>query len=158
MIKILLLVICLCVIATPCHAWPARVVAVIDGDTIDVEPVWGGKQIRVRLYGIDSPERKQPFGETARGVVFNAILYRDVSIEEKNRDRYGRIVATVRLDNAESLQSLLLKSGLAWVWPRYCRDCQGWEELQKKAQESRLGVWSDHAPIPPWEWRRGVRQ
>lgn len=156
MIKILLLVVCLCVISTPCGAWPARVVAVTDGDTVGVEPVSGGEQVKIRLYGIDAPERKQPFGEAARGLVSNAVLHRNVSIEEKSRDRYGRIVAIVWLGTGESLQSVLLEAGLAWVWPRYCRNCQSWEELQKKAHMLGLGIWFDPAPIPPWEWRRGV--
>ena len=155
MIKMLLLVILLCAIAIPCHAWPARVVAVTDGDTITVEPIEGGERVKIRLHGIDAPERKQPFGEAARRLVFNAVLYRNVSIEERSRDRYGRMVAIVWLDTGENLQFILLGSGLAWVWPRYCRNCPEWEKVQKKAQESGLGIWSDRTPIPPWEWRQG---
>lgn len=157
MIKALLFTIALCAIATPCGAWSARVVTVTDGDTIGVEPASGGAQVKIRLHGIDAPERNQPFGEAARRLVLNVALHRAVFIEEKSQDRYGRIVATVWLDTGESLQSVLLDSGLAWVWPRYCRNCQDWERVQKDAQGSGLGIWSDHTPIPPWEWRQGVR-
>lgn len=156
MIKILLLVAFLCAIANPCRAWPARVVSVVDGDTIVVEPVDGGEQVKIRLHGVDAPERRQPSGEAARSLMFAVALFRHVLVEGKGQDRYGRVVAIVRLNTGESLQSVLLKSGLAWVWPRYCRDCQAWEELQKNAQQFGMGVWSETSTIPPWEWRRGV--
>jgi Micrococcal nuclease (thermonuclease) homologs len=158
MIKMSLLVILLCVIATPCHAWSARVVAVTDGDTITVEPIDGGERIKIRLHGIDAPERKQPSGEAARGLLARVALYQPVVIEEKSRDHYGRSVAVVWLAMGESLQIILLDAGLAWVWPIYCRNCNEWEQVQKVARQSRLGIWSEGTPIPPWEWRRGVRE
>ena len=157
MIKIILPVLLLCAIAVPCHAWPARVVAVADGDTLTVEPIGGGGRVRVRLHGIDAPERKQPSGETARALVLAIALYQRVTVEEKSRDRYGRTVAIVWLDTGENLQSILIAAGLAWVWPRYCQNCQEWEKLQLEAQQRNLGLWSESFPIPPWEWRQGVR-
>ena len=146
-----------CAIAIPCHAWPARVIAVTDGDTITVEPMKGGERVKIRLHGIDAPEQKQPSGEAARNLLLTIALYQPVFIEKKSQDRYGRTVAVVWLGTDESLQSVLLRAGLAWVWPRYCRDCHEWDKVQTAAQQSRLGVWADNMPIPPWEWRRGKR-
>lgn len=157
MIKVLLSVLLLCAIAAPCHGWPARVVAVADGDTITVEPVDGGERVRVRLHGIDAPERKQPLGEAARKLVVATVLYQRVIVEEKSRDRYGRTVAIVWLDTGKSLQAILITAGLAWIWPRYCQNCQDWEELQLKAKQANVGLWSELFPIPPWEWRQRAR-
>lgn len=118
-------------------------VAVADGDTITVEPLAGDEQIKVRLHGIDAPERKQPTGEAARGFVFEIALYKTVEVEEKNVDRYGRLVAVIWLPSGESLQALLLENGLAWVCPRYCRNCREWEQLQHAAQQNRRGLWAN---------------
>ena len=157
MIKIFLSIFCFLSLVSPCHAWQARVVSVTDGDTITVEPLAGGHPIKIRLHGIDAPEKNQPAGEPARGFVFEVALYQAVEVEEKYRDRYGRLVAVLHLSSGESLQELLLKSGYAWVWPRYCRNCRDWEKLQAEAQENERGLWANPDPVPPWEWRRGTR-
>ena len=144
------------VCVAPAHAWPARVVAVADGDTITVEPVAGGDRVKIRLHGIDAPERKQPFGEAARSFVFDVALYEMVEVEDLGRDAYGRSVAVVWMAEGETLQAALLRVGLAWVWPRYCPDCPAWEALQNDARQAGRGLWA--APgVPPWEWRRGTR-
>ena len=135
-------------------AWEARIIAVSDGDTITVEPATGGNRVKIRLHGIDAPERKQPYGEAARGFVFDSSLYKTVDVEELYQDRYKRTVAIIHFSNGKSLQSLLLEAGFAWVWPRYCKDCLEWETLQKTAQKERRGLWDSETPIPPWEWRK----
>lgn len=84
-------------------AWPGRVVAVTDGDTVIVEKLAGDEQIKIRLHGIDAPERKHPAGETARGFIFDIVLYREVEVEEKAADRYGRMVAVIWLASGKSL-------------------------------------------------------
>lgn len=138
-------------------AWPGRVIAVTDGDTIIVEKLVGGERVKIRLYGIDAPERKQPAGETARGFLFDIALYHEVEVEEKGLDRYGRMVAIIWLSPGKNLQAALLESGLAWVWPRYCHACREWENLQETARQNQRGLWANPDAIPPWEWRRGIR-
>lgn len=138
-------------------AWPGRVIAVTDGDTIIVEKLTGGEQVKIRLHGVDAPERKQPAGEMARGFLFDSVLYHEVEVEEKTVDRYGRLVAIIWLTSGKSLQEILLESGLAWVWPRYCRDCLEWEDLQETARKNQRGLWANPDTIQPWEWRRGAR-
>ena len=142
------------------YAWPARVVAVTDGDTITVEPLDGGDRVKVRLYGIDCPESKQPYGQAAKGFVNNAVLFQTVSIMEIATDRYKRLVAIVTLPNGEVLQHLLLKAGLAWVYSSFCKEvfpCNNWGLLQKEAWVNKTGLWADKNPVPPWEWRRAQR-
>ena len=141
-------------LSVPAYAAPYRVVAVADGDTITVEPVQGGDRSRVRLAGIDAPELRQPYGQAARVFVSEAVLYKKVHLISERSDRYGRIVAVVEIPGVGVLQELLLEAGLAWVWPRYCRDCKKWEAMQAKAKAQGIGLWADKKPVEPWEWRK----
>jgi endonuclease YncB( thermonuclease family) len=151
---------CLSATAWAAPAWQARIVDVADGDTLTAEPVNGGDRVKIRLYGIDAPERKQPYGERARDYVVKAALYKQATIQPQaqGRDRYGRVVGTVILDGANALQEGLLASGLAWVYRQYCKDCRAWEAIQSKAKASRTGLWADRNAIPPWEWRKAARK
>ncbi|MDR0828336.1 MAG: thermonuclease family protein [Desulfovibrio sp.] len=81
-------------------------VAVADGDTITVEPARGGDRVKIRLHGIDAPERKQPYGETARGFVSNSVLFKQVDVQPRDRDRYGRTVAIVDVPGSFNPQDL----------------------------------------------------
>jgi endonuclease YncB( thermonuclease family) len=145
-------------LAYPACAWEARVVSVADGDTITVEPERGGDRVKIRLHGIDAPERKQPYGQSARGFVHNVSLYKRVEIDTKVKDRYGRTVAVVTVPGGV-LQEMLLDAGLAWVYPQYCKDtfCGAWERKQSVARKARKGLWADPDPVPPWEWRRAKK-
>ena len=143
-------------LSTPVIAFEARVVHVADGDTITIEPIEGGKRERVRLHGIDAPETNQPYGQAAKAYVTNAVLFKvvDVQATPQGRDRYGRIIAVIAIPDVGSLQEMLLSEGLAWVWPRYCRDCDDWKAIQGKAKRQQKGLWADGNPVEPWEWRR----
>lgn len=137
-------------------AWTATVVKVGDGDTITVAGA-AGPGVRVRLYGIDCPESRQAYGDEATALVRDAVMGKSVEIEVVDVDRYRRVVGVVRVDGV-TLQSLLLEAGLAWVYPRYCRDCRDWEGLEAGARARSLGLWCDDEPVPPWEWRRERRE
>ena len=139
-------------------AWPGRIVNVIDGDTIDVEPSEGGQRVRVRLHGIDAPEKNQTGGESAKGFVFG-FLYQTVEVAEQDKspDRYGRAVAIIHFHDGDTLQAAILRAGLAWVWPRYCKNCESWQDLQGDARISRHGLWSEPNPTAPWLWRQQSR-
>jgi endonuclease YncB( thermonuclease family) len=137
-------------------AWEARVVAVADGDTITVEPPQGGDRVKVRLHGIDCPETKQTYGQTAKGFVSNAVLFKIVDVQPtpQGKDRYGRIVAVIEIPGVGVLQELLLEAGLAWVYTQYCKDCGAWEAMEAEARSQRKGLWAEDKPIGPWEWRK----
>ena len=154
MLRLVLLLIFISVLPPQAHAWPAQVVSVVDGDTLDVQSSITEERMRVRLYGIDAPERRQEYGPEARNFVNEVVFHAQVEIENINMYRYGRVVAIVTLSDGETLQAALLRAGLAWVWPRYCPDCVDWEALQKDARTEKRGLWGGIAPIPPWEWRR----
>lgn len=144
-------------LTTSVYGWPAHVIAVTDGDTLIVAPTTEGGLVRIRLHGIDAPERRQDYGEEAKNFVGETVLSALVEIDDLGIDRYGRIVAVVTLQDGETLQATLLRAGLAWVWSRYCRDCADWESLQAESRAAGRGLWQDPAPVPPWDWRRGKR-
>lgn len=109
-----------------------------------------GKAERIRLYGIDCPERRQPFGKRAKQFTSKLVYKKIVEVKPVGKDRYGRTVAWVYIDGT-CLNKELLRTGLAWHYKRYSHDKE-LAELEE-ARASRIGLWSDPHPTPPWEWR-----
>ena len=137
------------------QAWPAKVVRITDGDTITVlnrDQV----QLRIRLYGIDCPERKQPFGKKAKEFVAQLAGARQVDIHGTENDRYGRVIGLVILPDGTNLNLAIIDAGLGWVYRKYCTKlfCQDWLEAEDQARKARRGLWVDKNPVPPWDWRR----
>lgn len=137
-------------IATPAFAWQGTVVKVSDGDTIWVETAT--EATKIRLYGIDAPESKQPYGAEATAFLGDLALGRKVSVIDIDTDRYGRSVSIVVLDGM-SLQELMLSAGYAWVYTSYCKSCTVWRDMEQKAKESGHGLWREDA-VEPWVWRK----
>lgn len=141
---------------SPSHAFPALCVHIADGDTVTVLTDTHD-QIKIRLYGIDAPERGQPFGARAKDVMGELCGNQAVEVQEMDVDRYGRTVAVLRpAGRGQSLNHAMIQQGLAWVYPKYCRAdfCDAWRELEDEAREGGVGLWAAGA-VPPWEWRRG---
>ena len=136
-----------------CLAWPAKVVSVSDGDTIVV--LRQGEQVKIRLYGIDTPEKRQAFGQKARDLTSTLVAGRHVEVEQKDVDRYGRIVGLVKVDG-QNLNELIVQNGYAWVYRQYCKDrfCAEWLRLEGVARQQKKGLFSDSTAVPPWEWRQ----
>ena len=128
-----------------------KVTGIADGDTFTLLGQ-GKKQLKVRLYGIDCPEKKQDFGSVARNRLSEIIFGKQVQIQFRSYDRWGRTVGNVFCDG-KSVNEMLLVEGLAWHFIKYDNN-PGWSELEKKAREKKLGLWSIPNPVPPWEWRR----
>lgn len=143
--------------AAPAFAWEGVVSKITDGDTLQVRDS-SQQLIKVRLYGVDCPEKRQPFG--AQATELNRLLLEDARVEVQtiDTDRYGRQVALVQLPDGSLLQEKLLIKGLAWIYPRYCRQdfCTDWKVLEQKARERQAGLWQSPA-TPPWQWRRMQR-
>jgi endonuclease YncB( thermonuclease family) len=131
-----------------------QVMAVADGDTITVRTT-DFEQIKVRLYGIDAPEKNQPSGPEAGAYLRDMVLGKTVTITEIDVDRYSRTVGLVALDGA-SVNAAMVKAGLAWHYPRYCKIavCGDIAGMETAAKTRRAGLWAADNPTPPWEWRR----
>ena len=136
------------------HAWVAKVVSVTDGDTIKVYNAEKG-QVKIRLYGIDSPEKGQPYGQVAGKYLASLIAGSIVDIESVDTDRYGRTVGIVS-DSEKNINQEMVRAGYAWVYRKYCDKefCDFWLALEKDAKAIKMGLWQEPNPIPPWEWRR----
>jgi endonuclease YncB( thermonuclease family) len=146
-----------------------KVVAVTDGDTIKV--LDENRQLhKVRLSGIDAPEKSQPFGNASRKHLISLVAGKDVRVETSKNDRYGRVLGKVWVKprdcpgcgktlNANHAQIL---SGMAWWYQDYAKDQtledQGrYASAVKDARERKVGLWREPNPVPPWVWRRGQR-
>lgn len=126
------------------------VVAVHDGDTLTVATPDG--PVRVRLAGIDAPERAQSRGEAARESLGELCARRAATVTVAGRDRYGRVLAAVSCDGV-AVNREQVRRGWAWVYARYVRADDPLHEIERKARAERRGLWADAAPLPPWEWR-----
>lgn len=122
-----------------------------DGDTLLVEA--NGEQIRVRIFGIDSPERGQPFADVARRRLGGLIEGQPLVLEPIEVDRLGRLVARVRLEDGRDVGGEMLAAGLAWHFTRYSSD-RDYAATEGRARNTGEGLWQDRDPQPPWEWRR----
>ena len=129
-----------------------KVVRIADGDTFTLLTS-DQQQVRVRLHGIDAPERKQDFGQVARQALSDLIFEQVVYVDEQEKDRYGRVVGIVYDAGKNSVNEEMLRSGLAWHYERYDNNAR-WKQLQEEARQKRRGLWSQNHAIAPWEWRK----
>lgn len=129
-----------------------KVIGVKDGDTF-VLLINGIEQV-IRFAHIDCPEKKQPFGKTAKYFVSDICFGKNVKIIHNGKyDRYKRLIAEVILKDGTNLNKELIKQGLAWHFIKYSDDIE-YSELEKEAKRNRIGLWSEKNPISPWEWRK----
>jgi endonuclease YncB( thermonuclease family) len=142
-----------------CLAWSGEVVGVTDGDTITVLNSKTLKDVKIRLYGIDTPEKGQAFSKRAKQFTSKMVYGKVVEVKVMATDRYGRTVAMIHADKT-LLSEELIKAGLAWVYYQYCHEltCHAWADYQFAAKLAKRGLWNDANPIPPWEFRRKKRK
>ncbi|UUZ77399.1 thermonuclease family protein [Polaromonas sp. P1(28)-13] len=137
-----------------------RVVGVIDGDTIDVLDA-AKVQHRIRLGGIDAPEKKQAFGARSKESLSDMVFDKSVTVETGKTDRYGRDIGKILVGGMDvNLEQV--RRGFAWHYKTYQReqsanDRRLYDFAESEAKASRRGLWRDVAPIPPWDWRKGRR-
>lgn len=129
-----------------------RVVAILDGDTIEV--LHNRTTERIRLAGIDCPERKQPFGQRAKQATSAFSFGQHVTVHSAGKDRYGRTVGTVELTDGTNLNYELVRQGWCWWYWKYAPDEIVLAVLEMRARDAKKGLWADEEPIPPWEWRK----
>lgn len=154
---LMFLLLLVCLVPASGQAFSARVVWVTDGDTVTVlKKDWSLDTIRI--YGLDCPEKDQPFGFRAHIYTLVHLTLRQVDIDPVERDRYGRLVARIH-QNKKSFNKSIIKSGYAWVYEYYCQApvCTEYKKLETQARQMGKGLWRAENPIPPWRWRRGKR-
>jgi endonuclease YncB( thermonuclease family) len=132
--------------------YSGQVVGVLDGDTIEV--LHNTRAERIRLNGIDCPEKGQAYGKRAKQAASKLVFGKEVTLQTYGKDKYGRTIADVLLSDGTNVNQELVKNGWCWWYPKYAPENVILAELQRRARRSGRGLWADPAPIPPWEWRK----
>ena len=143
------------VLAGPTLAEQLKVVSISDGDTftgLDSQ----NRQVKVRLHGIDAPEKAQAFGNVSRKALGDLIEGKVVEVQQVDKDRYGRVVANVHIGGTHVNRELVAK-GLAWRYVQYDKKGE-FTQVEQAAKTARKGLWGDANPVPPWEWRKSEKE
>ena len=139
-----------------------RVVRVADGDTITIlaTPGRAGSmnppsptptQHKIRLNGIDAPEKSQAFGNVSKKHLSSLVFGKDVRVKYTKRDKYGRILGTIYVDGLD-INLEMLRAGLAWHYKRF-DSTPAYAAAESEARAARRGLWSDPNPTPPEQFR-----
>jgi endonuclease YncB( thermonuclease family) len=132
--------------------YQGEVVRILDGDTLEV--LHNQHPERIRLSGIDCPEKGQAYGNNAKHAASDLAFGKEVTLQTHGLDKYGRTIADVLLPDGTNVNHTLVKNGWCWWYRKYAPRDTVLEGLEKDAREGREGLWADPQPVPPWEWRR----
>ena len=134
-----------------------QVLKVSDGDTINIQKVENGKFVgeilRIRMYGMDAPEKTQDYGSESRQALEKLVAGKNLSVEVKNKDRYGRTVAIIYADG-KNVNEEMVKTGNAWWHQEYAKKDAQFEEYQENAKQKKLGLFSRKGYTEPWNYRK----
>lgn len=135
----------------------SNILYVVDGDTIHIKDKDEWKKIR--LQGIDAPEKDQAFGKESMRVLANCLYKaKKIRIEWTEKDKYGRLLGKVLVDETDCNLSQI-KQGYAWHYKFYQKDQtdldrQLYSNAEIESRKSKIGLWKEKCPTPPWDWRR----
>jgi len=137
-----------------------QIVGVSDGDTVTLLDAQK-KQWKVRLLGIDAPEKKMPFGQKSKQHLADLVYKKQVTVEYSKQDRYGRTVGKILVGGVDA-NLAQIRAGMAWHYKQYQRDQsfedrQLYSEAEDTARSTQRGLWADADPTPPWDWRKQQR-
>ncbi|MDT3723196.1 thermonuclease family protein [Pseudomonas oryzihabitans] len=133
-----------------------RVVGISDGDTLTLLTA-DKRQLKVRLAGIDTPERAQPYGSRAQQQLSALAFGRQAELQVQDTDRYGRTVARV-IVGGQDVNREMVREGAAWVYQAYNRD-KALLAVEADARAQRRGLWAlpEAERVAPWDWRKTER-
>ena len=136
-----------------------KVVGVRAGDTLSV--LRNGRVVRVHLYGVACPARRQAFSTQARQFTRDLALRQTVAVvvdavATASTERRSRLIAAIQLPDGRDLSQALVQAGYAWHDIRYAPQDQRLAQLQAAAQAAQRGLWAEANPVPPWEWGPGT--
>lgn len=143
-----------------------KAINVADGDTITLLDA-ANKQFKIRIGGIDAPERKQPFSNRSKQHLADMVHGKEVTADCHKADRYGRQVCKVwvrpsdcpKCSRTLDVGHAQILAGLAWWYRAYAKEQsaedQGrYESAEQEAKNRKIGLWHDKNPVAPWDWRR----
>ena len=154
--RVAVLFIAVCAASSVWAQETCTVYGVSDGDTVKVR-CSQGKQVTIRLSGIDAPEKKQPFGQRSKQNLSALVFSKLVTVETKKLDRYGREIGKILVDGVDA-NLMQVQRGFAWHYKAYEReqpaiDRKVYADAENEARAARRGLWADVEPVPPWEFR-----
>lgn len=127
-----------------------KVIGIIDGDTYDI--LDGRKVIRVRMDGIDAPEKGMPYNKVSKKYLSDLIFDKIIQVKMGEIDKYGRTIAQTYLLDGIDVSLEMIRAGLAWHFKKYSSNEQ-YSKTEVDARENKLGLWKESNPISPWEVR-----
>ncbi len=136
--------------AAQAEVFEAKVIAVLDGDTVLV--LRERQKIKVRLADIDAPEKGQPYGKQSRDSLRALVHKQTVRVESRAVDQYARVIGYLSKDGLD-VNREQVRRGMAWEYSHYHAD-KAYLALQSEAQQAKRGLWADAGPQAPWLWRR----
>lgn len=128
----------------------ARIIAVLDGDTVLIKRASG--LLKIRLAEIDAPEKAQTFGGTSRHSLSDMVMGKQVKFASQTMDQYGRMVAHLNVDGLD-VNAEQIRRGMAWEYSNFHSN-KALIALQNEARQAPRGLWAQSDPTPPWEWRK----
>ena len=142
-------------------ALTGRIVSIVDGDTVTLLDA-DLRQHKIRLIGIDAPEKRQAFGNRARLNLGLQVFGRDVTADCPKTDRYKRPLCKLEVDGTDA-NLAQIEAGMAWHYKAYQRDQRPadqarYAQAEARARVNRVGLWGDPAPVAPWEFRKARRE
>ena len=120
-----------------------------DGDTVVTT-----EDTRIRLWGIDTPERNQRYGPDATSALTEMLNNQKLYLETKDVDRYGRTVGVIYTADGDEINLEMVCDGHAWWYERYAKKATDYKQCQEDAQKNKRGLWAEQDPLAPWDWRR----
>jgi len=139
-----------------------RVIGVTDGDTVTLLDA-SKTQYKIRLSGIDAPEKSQPFGNRSKQSLSDLAYNRVITVEWSKKDRYGRTVGKLVAHDGKDINLEQIRRGLAWHYKAYQReqspeDRVRYAKAEEAARAQGVGLWRDAQQVPPWEYRKMKRK
>jgi micrococcal nuclease len=128
-----------------------KVISVFDGNTIEVIAD-DNESYKIMLYGIDSPELGQEYGDQAKKFLQKMILDKKVTVKIQGKDRWGNRLGVILIDGKVDPRFELLEAGLAWTAEK--NPIEELESVKERAREQGKGLWKEKDPTPPWIFRR----
>jgi micrococcal nuclease len=133
------------------HEQTGKVIKIVDGDTFDLLTK-EKNTLRIRMNGIDCPERRQDFYQSAKNALAGYIFNKEVTLFITGRDRNKRAIATVYY-NGENVNLSMIKNGYAWHYKKYSTDTT-YAKAEQEARLARKGLWRMNNPVAPWDFRK----
>jgi endonuclease YncB( thermonuclease family) len=138
-----------------------RVIGVADGDTVTILDA-SNTQHKIRLSGIDAPEKKQAFGMRSKQSLSDLVFNEQITVEADKRDKYRREVGKIFLSSGQDVNLEQVSRGFAWHYKVYEREQSSndrtlYDFAEREARAQRRGLWADPDPVPPWAYRHSKR-